>query len=78
MRAFTILVYGFVFVALGTFFSWVIFQMAWHSDAVYRLTKLGVAMGALAGALLIGLLVAAAGAGVMRLGRHRRSRVSAP
>lgn len=44
---------------LGGFFVWVLFQMAWASESMWRLTKLGGALAAGAlGAPLVYLLLA--------------------
>jgi hypothetical protein len=56
-RFFSVLGYGVVFSVLVAFFSWVVYEMAWHSESLFRVAKLGIGFGiAAAGLLLAGLL----------------------
>jgi hypothetical protein len=51
--------YGIVALGLGTFFVWVLFQMAWADESLWRLAKLGLGIGAaVLGSALVYVLLA--------------------
>lgn len=54
-----LLAYTFVGLLLAGFFSWVLWQMAWADESLWRLAKLGVGLGlATVGAAAVYLLLA--------------------
>jgi threonine/homoserine efflux transporter RhtA len=49
-----ILGFGIVALALGGFFCWVLFQMAYADESLWRLAKIGMGMGvAILGSVLV-------------------------
>ena len=71
-RFLSVLGYGVVFSVLLAFFSWVVYEMAWHSESLFRVGKLGIGFGAAAAGLLLALLLTWIGSRHKRPDRARR------
>jgi hypothetical protein len=71
-RFLAVLGYAVVFSVLVAFFSWVVYEMAWHSGSLFRVWKMAIGFGLAAAGLLLGLLLTWIGSRVKRLDRARR------